>query len=219
VPAGMTSWFLEDIWAQMYLADPLSGALGDTTTTTTTAAAASVIGGEACLWTEQVSGLNIDARLWPRTAAIAERLWSPPLIVSDLPNVLGDAAQRLGRHRCRLASRGYVHTGPIWADHCDADIVINDSSSTSSSLNVDMSIVEFVLIIAGSIILGGILGVVMCPRWSSSRDDDASNADDEHRACSCCRRTSASRASSEQQPLYRQAQNTHGATAGVDTRK
>lgn len=60
--------------AEHYLVDPL----GDPSAATLTAQQrARILGGEAAMWTDIVSDENLDNRVWPRAAAIAERLWSP----------------------------------------------------------------------------------------------------------------------------------------------
>jgi hexosaminidase len=47
---------------------------------------ARILGGEACMWSEFVTPGNVDTRVWPGTAAIAERLWSPEQ-VKDLDSM------------------------------------------------------------------------------------------------------------------------------------
>ena len=58
--------------SQHYLVDPIPA-----DTTLTIEEQKRILGGEATMWSEYVGPETIDSRIWPRTAAIAERLWSP----------------------------------------------------------------------------------------------------------------------------------------------
>jgi len=58
--------------SEHYLVDPLGGEGANLTAEQK----ARVLGGEATMWSEFVTPENIDSRIWPRTAAIAERFWS-----------------------------------------------------------------------------------------------------------------------------------------------
>jgi len=68
-------YYLDLIWPAWhhYAIDPMS----DAATSLSPEEEQRILGGEACMWAEFVSSENIDSRIWPRTAAIAERLWSP----------------------------------------------------------------------------------------------------------------------------------------------
>jgi hexosaminidase len=68
-------WYLDwqSTWQDFYHNDPLFSP-----GTTQRQARKFLWGGEACMWSERVNPLNLDCRVWPRAAAVAERLWSRP---------------------------------------------------------------------------------------------------------------------------------------------
>jgi hexosaminidase len=63
-----------------------------------------VLGGEAAMWTELANEENLESRIWPRAAAIAERFWSP----SSVDNV-SDMYRRLFVINQSLAQQGLQH--------------------------------------------------------------------------------------------------------------
>ena len=65
---------------------------------------ARILGGEACMWAEFITPELLDARVWPRTAAIAERLWSPQS-VHDVDSMY----QRLEAVSRELERAGLTH--------------------------------------------------------------------------------------------------------------
>ena len=77
-------YYLDLGWtaARHYAVDPLSGAAANLSPDEK----ARILGGESCMWSEYVDAENIDSRIWPRNAAIAERLWSPQE-VTDPPSM------------------------------------------------------------------------------------------------------------------------------------
>jgi hexosaminidase len=58
--------------SQHYAMEPLAGATADLTPEEKQR----ILGGEACMWAEYVNPTNVDGRIWPRAAVVAERLWS-----------------------------------------------------------------------------------------------------------------------------------------------
>ena len=72
-------WYLDLMWSaeRHYMNDPLAGEASSLSPE----GRQRVLGGESCMWAEFVDPENVDSRIWPRNAAIAERLWSPQNVV------------------------------------------------------------------------------------------------------------------------------------------
>lgn len=79
-----------------YLQDPLSSV--------SSMQSKNLLGAEAALWSETVIASNLDSRLWPRLAAIAERFWSPQSTTD-----LNDLYRRLAVFDRQLRQQGFQH--------------------------------------------------------------------------------------------------------------
>jgi len=95
-------YYLDLGWsaARHYAVDPMSGAAATLSDDQKTL----ILGGESCVWTEYMDPENIDSRIWPRNAAIAERLWSPQSVTDS-----ASMYARLDVESARLASLGLTH--------------------------------------------------------------------------------------------------------------
>jgi hexosaminidase len=95
-------YYLDYIWpaAQHYAVDPM----GKEAASLPADAQKRILGGEACMWSEWVTPETIDSRIWPRTAAIAERYWSPATVTDA-----ADMYRRLGVVSRRLDATGVTH--------------------------------------------------------------------------------------------------------------
>lgn len=63
-----------------------------------------ILGGEATMWGEQITPETVDSRIWPRTAAIAERFWS----LADIRDV-DDMYRRMEIINVQLEEHGLSH--------------------------------------------------------------------------------------------------------------
>ncbi|RSK45660.1 beta-hexosaminidase [Hymenobacter perfusus] len=101
-PALLSSGYYIDLnqsAAFHYATDPLPDATG-----LTPAQQQLVLGGEATMWAEFADSIIVDSRIWPRTAAVAERLWSAAT-VRDVP----DMYRRLALLSPQLETLGLQH--------------------------------------------------------------------------------------------------------------
>lgn len=66
-----------------------------------------LLGGEVCMWAEKVDVSDLENTVWPRAAAVAERLWTP---IDNMD--VDQAEERLETFRCLLMSRG-IAAAPV----------------------------------------------------------------------------------------------------------
>src|ERR1700722_2054388 len=97
-----TGYYLDHVEpaSTLYAVDPLNddaAALNDEEK-------ARILGGEIAMWGEFVSPENVDSRIWPRAAAVAERFWSPQN-VKDVPSMY----RRLDAVSRELDGMGLTH--------------------------------------------------------------------------------------------------------------
>ncbi len=91
-------WYLDGLkvdWKTMYEANPTDGIDDEDVHL--------VLGGEGCMWGETVDTSDIQQTIWPRAAAIAERLWSP---YEDTKSASDETEGRYAEFRCTLNRRG-----------------------------------------------------------------------------------------------------------------
>jgi hexosaminidase len=95
-------YYLDLMWptARHYAIEPMSDAAANLTPEQK----ALILGGESCQWAEWVTPENIDPHIWPRNAAIAERLWSP----QDVTDV-NSMYSRMNALSLGLQSLGLTH--------------------------------------------------------------------------------------------------------------
>lgn len=100
-------YYLDLMWpaSRHYAVDPLSDAAANLSPEEKQR----ILGGEACMWSEYVSPENIDSRIWPRIAAIAERLWSAQN-VTDVNSMY----ERLEASSRWLDWLGLTHNSSYW---------------------------------------------------------------------------------------------------------
>ncbi|XP_037295173.1 beta-hexosaminidase subunit beta isoform X2 [Manduca sexta] len=78
-----------------------------------------IVGGEVCLWGETADDTDVIMKVWPRTSAVAERLWTgldymnpPKEFVTTMDR------RRIEEHVCRMRRRGIAAQPPNGPGFC-----------------------------------------------------------------------------------------------------
>ena len=118
----------------------------------TEAQAANILGGEACMWTEMTDNVTSESRIFPRAAVVAEKLWSPKEVTTDVKDMyrrlihFDNYLEENGlRHRTyRSALLGSIIQGPELeilegvVDILSEDLMFNRMKIYEGGLTVDI---------------------------------------------------------------------------------
>jgi len=97
-------WYLDHLavpWTDYYLNDPLFNITENPEL---------VIGGETCMWGESMDPSDVFQRIWPKSAAVAEVLWTYEPARADFAVEL--AVPRMHAFRCHLINRN-IDAAPL----------------------------------------------------------------------------------------------------------
>jgi|TARA_B110000091_G_C13699896_1_gene425794 hexosaminidase len=98
------SWYLDNLnvnWTAVYSNEPCTGVPDDLCD-------AKILGGHGEMWGETVDTSDLAQTVWPRLAAIGERLWSQ----RDATQSVTNALPRIEAFRCLLNRRG-IEAAPV----------------------------------------------------------------------------------------------------------
>jgi hexosaminidase len=106
--------YLNEDWWSFYTCNPRN------IPNLTTDQQSHILGGHSSMWGERVDSTDFYERVWPRSSATAEVLWSgsPKNITTGL--ALDDVQARLERFRCYMLQQFNVPISPIAPGHCEA---------------------------------------------------------------------------------------------------
>ncbi|KAJ3066408.1 hypothetical protein HDU98_010309 [Podochytrium sp. JEL0797] len=132
-------WLAYRNWQHIYNHDPRTSPMQNVTDVTGTGLAdppkgnlSLIIGASAAIWGEKIDSLNLDIKLWPRAAAMAEALWSS---FDDAANKdMFEAEPRLVKMRERLMSRGMEAEAmhPEWCDDNLCGFLVGGNKSSQA---------------------------------------------------------------------------------------
>jgi hexosaminidase len=128
-----------DTWLDMYAINPLGGL------DLSVEQRELFLGGEVAQWAEAITGLGILTNIWPRAAAVAERLWD-----GDHSFDAQAAYHRLIRFQCYLYQRG-VPTSGLRPNYCFSAVL--NPPYLAGGLTLHMPVWGLILLLSAILVL------------------------------------------------------------------